>query len=1056
MACIIYFLIRNQLNLPLMPVPRSAARRCFASSLPLCILLCLLLWQLLAAGVAGAAPAPSLRFKKLGPLGGDEPSMLSLLQDRQGYIWVGTHTNGLYRYNGYHAVKYINHPADPASLPHDRVSAIFEDNKGRIWAATQNGLARFNPETNNFTTFTTAQAPKNHRIVKNIISDGKDGLWIGSWGGLQHFNPDSGQFDAIYAHDENNPDSLGSNDLNALALDAKGGLWIGTWPGGLDYLAPGAKVFQHHQVDPAPKPDARINIVRALQFDRDGALWIGTESGVIRWDGKSDWRTRKAVPSPYSRITNFGIDNKGVLWGTTLSAGLLRWNEANGAFDQFVHAADDPYSLPGDNLRAVMQDRGGMLWIASFTDGIALANLSSEGFTRHVPFRIDSRSAPASNALLSLAPAPGGKIWLGGNVGMSLYDPATSTVLRSYRADDKTPGKLSHSIIYSMYQDADGKGPLWLGTSNGLNRLDTADGRFQTIHFGNTASDYINAIAPGAGGVLWLATGNSLIRYDTKTDARKIYYNDPQDPSTRSVNGTSAVLEDRQGRVWAGSEWNGGGLDLLDPASGKFRHFRYSSKQIGSLSDDNVASLHEDAQGRIWVGTSKGLNLAVIGADGAVSFQSYAAGMRAAKIQAIQHDSDGKIWCSTIAGLYRLDPESGKITLFSASDGLTEGFTVNSSTVGADGTLYFGGVHGMTAVVPGKVKTSSVPPQVAITDITVFNHSLQNGQPAADVKAEGPVTSPTALTLSSQASVFALEFAALHYTEPGGNRYAYQLQGFDRDWVETDAAHRTASYTNLNPGKYVFRVKAANHMGVWNDTPATLQITITPPFWQRWWFRAGLAALVVGTLALAYKTRIKRLTRHQAELEQTVAARTAELEESNRKLAALSTTDGLTGVSNRRGFDLALEAEWRRAARTGQTLALLMLDVDYFKKYNDHYGHLAGDAALREVAELITTHGRRTSDLVARYGGEEFALLAAATDATDAFGVAEDICAELARRAMPHEQSPFGKLTISIGVAVLVPTETTSPQDLVELADRTLYRAKEKGRNMALLAMPPM
>jgi diguanylate cyclase (GGDEF)-like protein len=387
---------------------------------------------------------------------------------------------------------------------------------------------------------------------------------------------------------------------------------------------------------------------------------------------------------------------------------------------------------------------------------------------------------------------------------------------------------------------------------------------------------------------------------------------------------------------------------------------------------------------------------------------------------------------------------------------LTEGFTVNSSALGADGTLFFGGVHGMTAVTPSKVKTSSVPPQVAITDITVFNHSLQNGQPSENVKADGPVTAPTALTLSSQASVFALEFAALHYTEPSGNRYSYQLQGFDRDWVETDAGHRTASYTNLNPGKYIFRVKAANHLGVWNQVPATLNITITPPFWQRWWFRSGLMALVVGSLALAYKVRITRLTRHQAELEQTVAARTVELEESNRKLAALSTTDGLTGISNRRGFDLALEAEWRRAARTGQTLALSMLDVDYFKKYNDHCGHLAGDAALRTVADLITSHGRRTTDLVARYGGEEFALLAAATDSADAFGVAQDICAELARRALPHEQSPFGIMTISIGVAVMVPTDDTSPQDLVQLADRALYRAKEKGRNMALLAMPPM
>jgi hypothetical protein len=173
----------------------------------------------------------------------------------------------------------------------------------------------------------------------------------------------------------------------------------------------------------------------------------------------------------------------------------------------------------------------------------------------------------------------------------------------------------------------------------------------------------------------------------------------------------------------------------------------------------------------------------------------------ARKILAIEHDSDGKHLVLHHRRPVPARSGHGKVTLFTASDGLTEGFTVNSSATGADGVLYFGGVHGMTAVVPANVKTSSCPPQVAITDITVFNHSLQDGQPAENVKAEGPVTAPTALTLSAQASVFSLEFAALHYTEPSLNRYSYQLQGFDRDWVETDAAHRSASYTNLNPGR---------------------------------------------------------------------------------------------------------------------------------------------------------------------------------------------------------------------------------------------------------------
>ena len=1011
------------------------------------------------ATAAAPAPAPSLRFKKLGPLGDDEPSMLSLMQDRKGYVWVGTHTNGLYRYNGYHAVKYSNNPADPRSLPHDRVAALFEDRRGGIWAGTQNGLARFNPASNDFTVFAPAQAPNNHRIIKSIVSDGADGMWIASWGGLQHFDPASGKF-AVYGHDPARPDSLASNDINALARDAGGGVWAATWPGGLDYLAPGASGFVHHQVDAAAKPDARGNIVRALQFDRQGALWIGTESGVLRWDGKGDWAGRQAVAAPYSRVTNFYVDNAGTLWCTTLSAGLLRWDAAAGRFDQFVHAADDPNSLAGDNLRAVMQDRGGMLWIASFTDGISLANLSSGGFTRHVPFRIDSRAMPASNALLSLARAPAGRVWLGGNVGMSLYDPASGTVLKNYRADERRAGALSHNIVYSMYQrigaDGSAAGPLWAGTSNGLNRLDTPDSAFQVVHFGNTASDFINFIAPGAGEVLWLATGNSLIRYDTRSDARRIYYNDPKDPSSRSVNGTSAVLEDRAGRVWAGSEWNGGGLDLLDPRTGKFRHFRHNKDNAAGLSDDNISSLHQDAAGRVWIGTGKGLDLVLDGADGAVGFRSYAAPMRAAKILAIRDDAAGDIWCSTIAGLYRLEPRSGKVSHFTAADGLSDGFTVGSSAADGAGLLYFGGVHGMTAVDPAAVRSDSVAPQVAITDISVFNRSLQNGGLGEGTSIEGPLTAPTRLTLSAQASVFAIEFAALHYTEPGENRYLYQLQGFDRDWVAADAAHRVASYTNLNPGNYLFRVKAANHRGVWNAEPATLQITITPPFWQRWWFRLLAGLLAVGALLGAHLLRLKRVTRQQRELRQLVTERTGELEASNRKLAALSTTDGLTGVANRRGFDLALEREWRRAERTGQTVALTMLDVDHFKKYNDHYGHLAGDACLRAVAELITSHGRRTTDLVARYGGEEFALLAAATDSADAFGVAEAICAELVKLQLPHAGSPFGVVTISIGVAVLLPGGDNTPERLLQQADRAMYRAKEKGRNMALLALPAL
>ena len=1046
----------------MMAIPNSPLSLLRAAATRAC--LWLLTALLLASSLALASP-PSLRFKKLGPLDSDEPSMLSLLQDHQGFVWVGTYSNGLYRYNGYQAVKYAHRRNDPRSLPHDRVAALFEDKRGRLWAGTSNGLARYNPDSNDFTLFAPAAGPANRMIVKNIISDGKDGMWVGTWGGLQHFNPDSGKF-TVYAHDAARPGSLGSNDLNALALDKAGGLWVGTWPGGVDHLPAGASEFRHYRLDSEQRPDSRSNIVRAMQFDRDGTLWLGTEAGVLSWDSRQPWAPQRHASSPASRITSFFIDSSQTLWATTLSAGLLRWNPEQRAFEQYQHQSDDPYSLPGNNLRAMLQDRGGMLWVASFTDGIALANLSSSGFRRHVPYRLDHRGQQGTNALLALAAAPDGKVWLAANLGLSLYDPASGTVLKSYRSEAGKEGSLSHDIVYSLHQDtgldASGKsGPLWAGTANGLNRLDP-DGRFKVIRFGNTASDYINAIAPGKGGVLWLATGNSLIRYDSVRGSHHIYYNNPADAASRSVNGSSVVLEDRAGRVWAGSEWNGGGLDLLDPASGKFRHLRHapdSAVNAGNpgLSDDNVSSLHEDAQGRLWVGTGKGLDLVTVaaGANGqdTVRVKPYSAAVGSGKVLAIRSDQDGRIWASTSAGLYRLDPATGAVERYSPADGLTDGYTTNSSAAGSDGTLYFGGVHGMTAVSPRAVRSDTVAPQVAVTDITVFNRSLGEGERSEGAQLEGAVTAPRVLTLSAQASVFSIEFAALHYTDPGQNRYAYQLAGFDREWVLTDAAHRNASYTNLNPGTYTFRVRAANHRGVWNSEPASMTIIITPPFWQRWWFRAALGMLVLAGLLATHRWRIRRLTRRQAELAGLVTARTIELEESNRKLAALSTTDGLTGVSNRRGFDTALAAEWRRAARTGQTVALSLLDVDHFKKYNDRYGHLAGDTCLRTVAELITTHGRRSTDLVARYGGEEFALLAAATDAADAFGVARQICAELAKLAIPHEDSPFGIVTISIGVAVLAPDEHNTAEMLVDLADQAMYRAKEKGRNQALLAM---
>ncbi|NHZ60834.1 ligand-binding sensor domain-containing diguanylate cyclase [Massilia genomosp. 1] len=1045
------------------------ARHPFAlPRLLLCALLCLMsLATLPGAAQAGSAPTSALRFKRLPSFDSSELSILALLQDRQGFVWIGTHSGGLYRYNGYHAVKYASNANSAGKLPHDRVSDLYEDAAGAIWVATQNGLARFNPETNNFTRFVPPPGPASQRIVKKIIGDGKGGMWLATWGGLQHFDPASARF-TLHLHDAARPGSLASNDLNAIALDAGGGLWAATWPGGLDYLAPGARAFTHFRVDRPEAPDPKLNIVRALHFAPDQTLWIGTETGVVSWRAGQPWNTRRQVDSPATRINTLYGDRNDTVWAGTLGAGLLRWDkqpqrqEAPGApAVHYVHRANDSYSLPSDDIRAVMHDRSGMLWIGSITDGISLVNLNSEGFQRFIPFDVEANNLRPNNAMRAMEGAPDGRLWLANNAGLSLFDSASGAVLRSYRADARAapgtaagaPGPaLSSNIVYSLYQQPDG--PLWIGTSAGLNRLDALDAPLRVVSFGSVGSDFINTIAPAAGGALWIGTGLHVLRYDPASGQSTPYPSDPARADSRSVSGTTSIVEDRLGRVWMGSEWGGGGLDVLDQASGRFRHLRQRAGDARSLSDNNVVSLYQDPQGRLWAGTARGVNQVMTDAAGAISFRRYDGpdSVGPLKILAMRSDRAGQLWLSSANGLLRLDPDSGKVARFSAADGLSEGFSSGAAHAAPDGRLYFGGVKAITGVSPQAVRSVSSPPQVAITDISVFNRSLRDGRAVPGLKLDGPVTAPSNLTLAGDGSVFSIEFAALHFTDPMRNTYEYRLDGFDRAWVQTDAAHRSATYTNLDPGSYTFSVRAANHQGVRSENAASMTVTILPPWWKTWWFRTILALLALGLLSAAYRARVRDLTRRQKQLQHMVAERTAELEASNAKLAALSSTDGLTGINNRRGFDHALDAEWRRGARNGYPVALAMLDVDHFKSYNDHYGHQAGDQCLRAVAGVIAAHARRPSDLVARYGGEEFALLAPATSVAEAHELACALCLALEQLALPHAKSPYGVVTISIGVVSLMPDENGAPEQLVEHADRAMYRAKTEGRNRALCA----
>jgi diguanylate cyclase (GGDEF)-like protein len=1001
------------------------------------------------AGPALAAPTSELRFRKLVAPGADDKTIAALLQDRQSFIWVGALNGGLYRYDGYRAVKYAYDPDNPRSLPSDRVSIVYEDQRGRIWIGTYDGLARFDPATNDFTRFNIGTLVGVPRLVRNIISDGKDGLWLGTWAGIQHFDPDTGNF-TQYLHKDGDPASPASSGADSMALDARGGLWFETWPRGLDYLPPGAKAFQHFRVDSEAVPDEQSNAVHALRMDSAQRLWIGTGNGVYRWTDGSDWGTRVRVESPDSRVSNFFEDKEGTMWAGTWTAGLLRWRAGSDRLVQFTTRGGDPHSLHIPGVAAVMRDRADTLWVGTFNAGISVSNLGSRGFARFM-LPLENTPDPQPNVTTqAIAPAGGGRIWMGGLNGLSLNDIASGTMLRNFRMQAGKPGALASDRINHLYQQPGG--PLWVSTSAGLARLDSPDGPFKVIHFGSGAADLVAVVAPGSDGMLWIGTDAGAIHYDPRTGKRRVYAVDKANPNGRRIIGASVMLEDRQGRVWMASQWRRG-LEMLDLRSGRFQFFERGDGAAGALSDDAVSSLHEDGQGRLWAGTAKGLDQIVTAADGGIRFVPQSARSGSGRVFAIRSEAGGRLWLSTEESLIRYDPASGKADRYTAVDGLIDNFKVGAAFTADDGTLYFAGAPGVTIVRPALVSVASVAPVAAITDISVFNRSLAAGLPEG-VRLDGPLTAPRGVELPPGQSVLSIEFAALHFTSPGQNRYAYMLEGFDRDWVQADAAHRIATYTNLAPGSYTFRVKASNDRGVWSGQAASLAVTVRPAFWQTWWFRGMAAVALLLALAGAYWVRVGALKRIQRRLAGLVAERTGELEHSNRqlaesnaRLALLSNTDGLTGVTNRRGFDAALEAAWARAMRSGEPLALAIVDVDHFKLYNDTYGHQDGDRCLQAVAAALAAQCRRPDDMAARYGGEEFALLLPLNDEAGALRLAADACAAVAALRMPHAASSHGIVTVSIGIAFMTPIPGQAAELLLRRADQALYDAKRSGRN---------
>jgi ligand-binding sensor domain-containing protein/signal transduction histidine kinase len=834
----------------------------------LAILICCLS---LLHGVAAAAVPHTLNFEQLSVKDGlAQETVTAIVQDQQGYMWFGSQ-HGLSRYDGYRVTVYRTIPNDPRSLADNWVQALHVDKKNRLWVGTRGGLQRFDPATGDFTRFSAApDGPERagRQQVQAIISDGYGQLWLGTSDGVHHFNPESGHY-KVQRHDPADPASLANDQVNALALDAEGGLWVGLKQG-LDRLAAGATRFQHFRLDTPAKPNAPLNEVQQLRIDQRQVLWLVTMDGLVSWQlgvpGMPRHVFGRADGLAPGLVTALVQDRDNTLWLGTNTNGLHRWDAGR---RRFVAIPADPHQSAANEVSSLFQDHSGTLWVGTWTAGVRRADLASGGFSRYFHIPGDPHTLH-DNRIYGLCSDGKGGLLLAGMGGIDRLDPATGKVTR-LRGDARLERHMNNKeLVLAVYRDA--RGVTWIGSSAELGRFDPDRGTYAAHGFSSPDpnSGSITHITGDRAGNLWVASRGGLHRIDNAGGADRSYRHDGRDRASLSDDWVRMTAEDANGAIWVATD---NGLNLLRTDGGGFRHFHHDRADLASLSSDRVQSLFLDRQGTLWVGTNGGLNRVVRDADGTIRFRRYTTreGLADDSIGAILQADDGALWLSTANGISRLDPETGIFKNYSARDGMIEGYYFSGSAYRErDGTMYFGGVNGLTVFHPAAIRDNLYPPPAVVT-------SMQAGGKPLPVDG-------TSIRLGHDAAALTFEFAALHYSDPQRNRFRHRLAGYDHDWTESDASKRMATYTNLDPGRYEFQVSAANKDGVWGQPSPPLAFEIAPPYWQRWWFRLAVVLSALMLVWAGHRTRERMHARRRRELQVQVRTRTQELEQAQTQL----------------------------------------------------------------------------------------------------------------------------------------------------------------------------
>jgi signal transduction histidine kinase/ligand-binding sensor domain-containing protein len=824
--------------------------------------------------------------------------IMCILQDSRGFMWFGTR-DGLNKYDGYRFTVYKNDPKDDGSISSNFISAIEEDSKGFIWVATRGGgMNRYDKNTDKFIQY--KNDPKNPNSIASDLAvdltiDSEDNVWIcAENGGLNYYEPVKNRF-SHYIHNKNDNKSLTDNNTRSVFEDSKQGLWVGSYGGGLNLFDKETKSFTHFRYNENDNTSPGSDIVTIIFEDSKQRIWIGTVGGGLNLFDRPTGKFHRFIHdklNPNSILSNvvFAIneDNAGNIWIGTENGGLSIYNPVTEKFYNYQHDEIDNKSISHNSVYSIYKDAYGSMWVGTFAGGLNIFNKDANRFA-HYKHTTDKNSLSHNN-VLCMAESKEGKIWIGTDGGgLNLYDPVTKN-FRHFLHEAGNEKSICGDYVLSVLEDS--KGNVWAGTwADGITVFNPQKNTYLHLKNDPAVSSSISSnnawvIFEDRDKNIWVGTYNGGLNLYNPMDKSFTRFNDGTgNISTLKIQ---SITEDRKGNLWIGTD--GGGLQVFDKKNKTFTRFIHQDNK-NSLSDNRINNVYEDQQGNFWINTMVGLNYFDTKKQ-AFTIYNTSNGLPNNVIFGLLEDTKGNLWFSTNKGLSRFDPLTSKFKNFGVQDGLQSyEFKMRAFCKSRSGAMYFGGINGFNEFFPDRIKEDPFKFPLVFTDFQVFNKKVliaRNDKDPSPLKKDISETKEIMLTYKS--SVISFEFASLSFSAPEKKQYAYMLEGFDKYWNEI-GTNRTATYTNLDPGKYVFKVKGLDNEGNWSSHIASLQLTITPPFWLTWWFRITVLLAVGGSVFAFYRVRMNAVKKQQKLLEQKVKEQTVQLvhlhdEEHNARLEA--------------------------------------------------------------------------------------------------------------------------------------------------------------------------